>query len=207
VSDAATTVYLVRHAAHERVDRILCGRMPGVSLGQGGLGQAARLAERVAGWRISAVLTSPLERARETATPLGERLALPVTIEEGLNEIDFGAWTGRSFDELAGDPDWHAWNDERAAGRPPGGEAMRDVQARVVQTIESWRARLPGRALLGVGHGDVLKAALCWWLGLSLDRILAFDLAPASVSGLVIWEGGGKVLFLNDTAAATEAAG
>ncbi|WP_375457567.1 histidine phosphatase family protein [uncultured Enterovirga sp.] len=197
----ATTVYLVRHAAHDRVGRVLCGRMPGVSLGAAGRSEAAALAARFVGEEIAAVMSSPLERARETAGPIAAALRLPVTTCQDLNEIDFGAWTGRAFADLDGDPAWADWNHHRAEGCPPGGEAMHVAQSRAVGAVQGWQGLFPGRAVVAVSHADVLKSVICSVLGLSLDRLHSFDVAPASVSALVLWAGGGKVLSVNERVA------
>jgi broad specificity phosphatase PhoE len=198
--DAASTVFLVRHASHDRLDRILCGRMPGVRLGQTGLAQAGALAQRLADTPVAAVFSSPLERAQETAAPIAAALGLPVETADGINEIDMGAWTGAAFDALQGDERWHVWNRERAAGRAPDGEAMVSVQDRVMAALEGWRLSYPGAAIVAVSHSDVIKAAICGVLGLSLDRYGAFEIGPASISTLVLWRGGGKVLSLNEQA-------
>jgi broad specificity phosphatase PhoE len=171
--------------------------MPGVSLGETGRAQAARVAERLSGARLAAVYSSPLERARETAEPIAAAAGVPVTVSAGLHEIDVGAWTGRSFVELDADPLWATWNTARADGQAPDGERMQAVQDRVLQELESFRRRHPGECVAAVSHADVIKAALCGVLGLSLDRYHAFEIEPASVSALVLWEGGGKVLGLN----------
>lgn len=202
---SATTLFLVRHATHDRVDQVLCGRMPGVSLGAAGLDQAARLAWRFAGDDVAAVLSSPRERARETAQPIAQVLGLAAQVSPDLDEIDFGDWTGRSFTELAEDADWRGWNERRETGRPPGGESMREAQARVAQVLRTIPEAHPGGRVVAVGHCDVLKAAICGLLGLSLDRLQAFDLIPASVSAVALWPGGGKVLFLNDMSASVPA--
>jgi probable phosphoglycerate mutase len=197
----ATTVFLVRHAAHDRLDRILCGRMPQVQLGVEGRAQADRVAQRFAGERIAAVYSSPLERARETAEPIAAAVGLNVQLAAGLTEIDVGEWTGRSFDELHADERWQHWNREREAGCPPGGEPMRDVQNRALRQVEEWRAAHPDQTVIAVSHSDVIKTVVCGVLGLSLDRYHAFEIAPASVTRLVVWQGGGKILALNETVA------
>jgi probable phosphoglycerate mutase len=202
VTDNATTIFLVRHAAHDRVDRILCGRMPGVSLGDAGRAQASRVAKRLSGEQLAAIYSSPMERARETAEPIAAAADLNLMISPGLNEIDLGEWTGRSFAELDPDPRWKAWNAERAAGEVPGGERMQAVQDRVVTEFESLRCRHPGQRVAAVSHADVIKAAICGVLGLSLDRYHALEIEPASISSIVLWEGGGKVVCLNERFAA-----
>ena len=102
-----TTFFLVRHAAHDRVGTVLCGRMPGVRLGETGNAQAHRLSERFAREEVACIKTSPLERAVETAEPIGARIDEPPGICEAIAEIDFGAWTGMSFEALSQDPRWN----------------------------------------------------------------------------------------------------
>jgi probable phosphoglycerate mutase len=197
VPDTATTIVLVRHAAHDRVDHILCGRMPGVHLGDQGRRQASEIAARLSREALAAIYSSPLDRARETAEPLAMAAGLAVEIRPGLNEVDVGDWTGRSFEELGSDPRWQCWNVDRASGQAPGGERMSAVQGRALADLEHMRRLHAGQRVAAVSHADVIKAALCGILGLSLDRYHAFDVGPASMSSVVLWEGGGKVLTLN----------
>lgn len=194
----ATTLFLVRHAAQDGLGERLAGRMPGVRLGEIGGAQARRLAERLARERISAVYASPMERARETAAPVAERLGLAVEIAPELNEIDFGHWTGARFAELEHDESWQRWNRERAVARPAGGEAMSAVQDRAAAGLARFQASHPESGVVAVSHADVIRALVCRVLGLSLDRYDAFEISPASVTTLVAWEGGAKVLSLNE---------
>ena len=172
--------------------------MPGVTLGEIGRAQAARVAERFAGEELATIYSSPLERARETAAPIAVGSGRSVEIADGLNEIDVGEWTGCSFIELDRDPRWQAWNRERAVGVAPGGERMAAVQDRILAELEKLRRRHAGEAIVAVSHADVIKAAICGVLGLSLDRYHAFDVEPASIATLVLWHGGGKVLGINE---------
>ena len=197
-----TTFFLVRHAAHDRVGAILCGRMPGVSLGSIGRSQAERLAARLANENVASVLTSPLDRARETAEPIAARLGRAPEICDGINEIDFGAWSGLSFDALAPDPGWVSWNNVRSISRPPGGETMLEAQARILKVIERTRKAHPGRAVVLVSHGDVIKAALLYHLGMPIDAYPRFEIDPASISTLLVSDWGSKVLRLNEVVAA-----
>ena len=197
----ATTVFLVRHAAHDRVDRVLCGRMPGVGLGEAGQRQAEALARRFACEGVDAVWTSPLQRARETAEPVAARLGLAARPSDALCEIDFGAWTGQAFDALRDDPRWRRWNEARGSERPPGGESMSEAQTRAAAEVERARAEHPDGRVVLVSHSDVIKAVLAGVLGLPLDAYSRFEVSPASVSALAVWDGGGKVLSMNEAAA------
>lgn len=172
--------------------------MPDIRLGETGHAEASRVAARLGSEPIVAVYSSPLERARETAEPVAAALGLPLLISDALNEIDCGDWTGRTFDELHRDERWHGWNRSRTAGQAPGGESMRAVQDRVASCLQGWREEHRGAAVVGVSHADVVKALVCRVLDLSLDRYDRFDVDPASITTVVVWEGGGKLLTLNE---------
>jgi broad specificity phosphatase PhoE len=199
----AATLYLVRHAAHDRVHDTVCGRMPGVTLGEEGRLQAERLAERLGRESIAAVYSSPLERARETAGPIARRLGLAVQVAEALNEIDFGGWTGRRFEELAGDEVWASWNRTRASMSPPGGEAFAAAQRRAVAFLEQAAAGHDGAGVVAVSHCDVIRAALCAFLNRpSIEDYRLFEIAPASVTRLVRRGEGWTVAGINEALAA-----
>jgi len=191
-------VHLVRHAVHDRVGSTLVGRMAEVRLGAEGRAQAERLATRLANEGVVVVQSSPRERALETAAPIAAQLGSEVEIAEGLDEIDFGAWTGRRFAELDGDPAWAAWNAERATAPTPGGETMAEAQARITGHIAALRARLGARAAVLVSHADMIKAAVAHILGLPLGAIHRFEIAPASITTLRLDEGGGTLVRLNE---------
>jgi broad specificity phosphatase PhoE len=193
-----TTFLMIRHAAHALLDRVLAGRMPGVSLSPEGRAQSQRLAEHLASARVAAIYVSPRERAAETAAPIGRRLGLVPRIEPALDEIDFGEWTGRSFDSLEAEPLWPPFNRLRSLTRPPGGETMLEVQARVVAFLEGCRGKHPGKIVAVVSHGDVLKAGLLHYLGMPLDHFLRFEIEPASVSVLELGDWGPRLLRLNE---------
>lgn len=189
-------VFLVRHGSHDRLGRILCGRMPGVSLSDTGRAEARALARRLAGGGAGLVLASPRERTVETASPIAAALGLTVETEPGLDEIDVGAWTGRTFDDLAAEPAWTLWNTARATARPPGGESMAEAQGRIGRVLESLAE--DGAPAILVSHADVIRAALLKVLGLGLDAYDRIVVDPASCSELALWPGGGRVVSLNE---------
>jgi broad specificity phosphatase PhoE len=197
-----TTFFLVRHATHDRVGTVLCGRMPGIRLGEPGQRQALRLAERLASETIATVQTSPLERARETAEPIAERIGRSAELCEAISEIDFGSWTGSRFEDLSGDPRWQAWNAARSVSRPPEGETMLETQVRVIGAMERLRSLHRDKGVVLVSHGDVIKTALLYHLGLSIEAYSRFDIDPASVSTLAVGEWGSKVIRINEVVAA-----
>ena len=193
-----TTLHLVRHGSHGRLDRQLCGRMEGVELSAEGRAEVARTAQRLRREAPAAVYSSPLQRCRETAHAVAETLGLPVHEEPGLIELDFGEWTGKSFDDLAADPRWEPWNSRRTQTRPPGGESLGEAQVRAVRAVEAVRDAHPEGVVVLVTHSDVVKALACHWLGLPLDFYARFEVSPASLTTAVVGDWGAKLIRLNE---------
>lgn len=194
-----TTFLLIRHAAHDLVGKALAGRQPGVFINPTGVREALELAQRLAGAAIHAVYASPRERAHQTAAPLAEARRLEVRIEPAIDEIDFGEWTGRTFTELEADPHWPVWCQQRAAAQPPGGETISQVQQRVVGGLDRLAAGHPQETLALFTHCDVIKSALAHYLAIPLDDLERFEIAPASVSVVLVGNGWSKVCHVNDT--------
>ena len=191
-----TTVHLLRHGAHDLLGRRLCGRDDPVSLNAAGIVQARSAAAWLARRGTQQVISSPVSRAWETAGYVAAAAGVEPLVEMALVEIDFGAWTGCSFDELAGRADWTAWNVDRGR-RPAGsGETMVEVQARVGRWIETLHGR--GGSLVAVSHADVIKAAVAHVLGLPLQFHDRFEIAPGSITTVVLDAGGGVVQALNE---------
>lgn len=194
-----TTVFLVRHGAHDRLGKTLCGRMDGVNLSEQGRREAEAIARRLAGEELEAVYSSPLERTRETAGPIAVAIGASVTLDEDLSEIDFGAWTGKTFEELHDDPAWRVWNQARGIARPPGGESMVEVQARLRRWLSRVRDRHPEGRIAAVTHADVIKALVAYALGFSLDQHGRLEVSPGSVTTLAVGDWGMKVMSVNET--------
>jgi broad specificity phosphatase PhoE len=194
-------VLLVRHTEHDLGTEVLAGRREGVHLSARGVEQAEHLAvvlaESRAGRRLSAIYCTPMVRTRQTAQPLAHRRGIRIEELPGFNEVEFGAWTGLSLAELGPDPQWKRWNSVRSQARPPGGEMMLDVQARVAAALEDLRARHQGETIAVFSHGDVIRAALAHCLGVHLDLFLRIEIGLGSVSAVGIEESGPRILRMN----------
>ncbi len=196
-----TVIHLLRHGEHNVQGKICAGRMPGVLLSARGRAEAEAATRRLAGLDIAAIYASPLERTRETAEIVGRHLSLPVTILDDLAELDFGEWTGKTFDDVRKDPRWPAWASHRSLSCIPGGETMREVQRRVVEAIMEMREQHPDDAVVVVSHGDVIRAALVFALGMPLDFYGRIEVATASLSTLRIDANGVRVITINERVA------
>lgn len=196
----STLFHLIRHADHGHVGRILTGRMEGAALSAAGKADAARLARSIGARRLDALFSSPRQRARETAEAIAGATDLRIEVSPALDEIDFGDWTGRTFEALEADPDWRRWNAFRDSAATQAGETMADVAARLVGVIDNLCGRFPGGTVAMVSHGDVIKAALCHYGGRPFQTVHDFDVAPASVSTIAVGRHGARIVAVNERA-------
>ncbi|MCK0090837.1 bifunctional RNase H/acid phosphatase [Rhodococcus sp. F64268] len=199
---APTRMLLLRHGQTPlSVERRYSGR-GNPELTELGRGQASAAARMLAGrGDISAVVSSPLGRARETAAAAAAALNLPVTVHDGLIETDFGEWEGLTFAEAAErDVDVHEkWLSDTSV-RPPGGESFDDVRIRIAGVRADLTAEHPGSTVLVVSHVTPIKTLLQFALdsGPSLLYRLHLDLASLSIAEFYP-DGGSSVRLVNDT--------
>jgi broad specificity phosphatase PhoE len=123
-----------------------------------------------------------------------------VRIAPELDEIDFGDWTDRSFEELDGLERWRRFNQFRSGTRSPNGESMIEVQARFLALAERLAEDHGEDRVALVSHGDVIRAALAHYLGIHLDLFQRLEISPASLSVVRLDSYGPKVLMINGSA-------
>lgn len=185
-----TTLMLVRHGQTAANSQgILAGRSRGVELDEVGRRQVADVGQRIASIPLAAVVTSPLQRCRQTAQAVlaARTPGLSMTVEQGLIECGYGEWTGRSLKELSKEKLWQTVQQQPSAVRFPGGESLTEMSARAVGAVRSWDERLRqehgDQAIwVGISHGDVIKAIVGDALGVHLDSFQRIMVNPASVS-------------------------
>jgi broad specificity phosphatase PhoE len=149
-----TTLILARHGETDwnRENRFQGHADP--PLNELGRRQSAELAELLADEGISRVYTSPLKRAAETAQIVASKLGLDVEPVEALREIDVGAWSGLTRDEVAERfPEQYSRWLERAPHGFEDGETYAELAARVVPAVRALAEDQPGATLLVVTHG------------------------------------------------------
>jgi probable phosphomutase (TIGR03848 family) len=193
------TFYLIRHGDTDLVGKALAGRSNEVHLTARGRLQAERLAARLAREPIRQIYCSPIARARETAQPMADRLGLDVRIDEALNEIDFGDWSGLTLDRLEPNSQWRRYNTFRSGTRVPGGEMMLETQTRVVAFMQRLCDQFPDQTFALVSHGDVIRAAVLYYLGIPLDLFLRLEISPGSDTKVMIGDLAPLILHVNRT--------
>jgi probable phosphomutase (TIGR03848 family) len=219
-----TTVLLVRHGLTATTGQLLTGWTPGVGLDERGRAQAKALGERLAPVPLDAIVTSPLDRCRQTVEAIVAARAgrsgqapgdpgagvpgagAPVpdgpVVEERVGECKYGDWTGKPLKELEKDPLWPVVQAHPSAVTfpGPGGESMLDMQHRAVSAVREWNARLGKDATyLVCSHGDVIKAIVADCLGLHLDQSQRIVADPCSLTVIRYTPLRPFLLRLNDT--------
>lgn len=195
------TVLLIRHGrTAANVSGILAGWTPGVVLDDTGRQQAETLAERLRPVPLTAVVSSPLERTRETAAALlVGRDGTPEHVDERLGEVRYGDWTGQSLKTLVKEPLWKAVQAHPSSVTFPAGEALRAMQERAVDAVREWNEKLGADATwVAVSHADVIKAVAADALGLHLDQFQRIQIDPCSVTVIRYTELRPFVVRLND---------
>jgi probable phosphomutase (TIGR03848 family) len=198
------TIVLVRHGRTSANERgILAGRSPGVPLDEVGQEQATTLATRLSTVPVATIVTSPLERTRETAAHIQAQQNhnnADVVVDERFIECDYGTWTGQSLATLAKKPLWKQVQSHPSAVTFPNGESLMAMSMRAVAAIREWNQQVSEADVLAVvSHGDVIKAVLADALGMHLDAFQRLSVDPCSVSIVRYTKVRPFVVRINDT--------
>ncbi|MEU6059471.1 histidine phosphatase family protein [Streptomyces sp. NPDC047097] len=185
------TLILVRHGrSTANTDGVLAGWTPGIALDERGAAQAAALPGRLDGVPLAAAVSSPLQRCRETLRPLLDaRPGLPLHTDDRIGECHYGDWSGRKLSELSGEPLMEVVQQHPSDAAFPGGESMRSMQARAVDAVREWNARVeaehgPDAVFLMCSHGDIIKSVVADALGMHLDLFQRVHVDPCSVTAI-----------------------
>ncbi len=194
-----STLFLVRHGeTNWNLSGQIMGEQP-VPLNQNGEAQVKRLASFLKSRSIHALYSSPVARALQTAEILASVLQVPVTADQGLTEINVGEWEGRYWKDLTDEFARQQFYTRPEEARPPGGETLREVQARAIAVVERARALEEADQLLFVSHADVVRTILAHYLRLDLKTVRQMRIDHASLTALELNGTLADLLFLNYT--------
>ena len=197
-----TVLLLIRHGENEYVKTgRMAGRLPGVHLNERGQQQAVEMAAALAETPIKAIYSSPIERAMETAAPLAQSLGLQITVRPGLLETDIGAWAGMELKAARKLPEWKTVQRAPSRFRFPGGESFVEIQARLVDEVETIASGHKADELVAcISHADPIKLIVAYYLGMPLDHFQRLGCDTASMTVLMLGDGGCALLKLNQRA-------
>lgn len=173
---------LIRHAPTPETGARLTGRLPGVSLGEEGREIAQRTARRLGDLGMAAVYSSPIERTWETAVIIAGQQGRHPIREDGLLEVDYGSWSGRTLKSLYRLKAWRTVQMTPSRMTFPEGENIAAAQRRAVEACERLAAAHGKKTIALVSHADIIKSVIAHYLGQPLDLFQRLAISPASVS-------------------------
>ena len=194
-----TTLLLIRHGDNDYLKKNrMPGRIPGIPLNEGGRAQATELAKTLGDQPITAIYSSPLQRAVETSEPLARILGLDIQIFPELTDSDVGEWEGRSWKMLGRTRQWKVIQEFPSKFQFPGGEAFVNIQDRVVRALQKIiKDNGADKLVAVVFHADPIKLGVAHYLGLPLDNFQRLSVHPGSVTILKVDGSSVKLLGLN----------
>jgi probable phosphomutase (TIGR03848 family) len=195
-----STIILVRHGENDWSKKNkLAGHLPGVHLNEAGHRQAQAVAQRLAALPVRAIYSSPVTRCMETAAYIADTHRQAVLQLEAVGEVRYGEWEGKKVKKLARLPLWRAVQFYPGRMRFPEGEALREVQFRAVQALETISRKHEKDLIVVVSHADVIRLVLAYYLGIHIDLFQRLVISPAAASVIVLGSDGFvRVLRMND---------
>lgn len=163
-------LYFARHGrTADNLKRVFQGHL-GAGLDDHGRAQAARLARRMASFRLDAIVSSDLERAVETARIVGDACGLEPALESDFREVDVGTWSGKNDEEIAVQypEEWAAWS-RGLDVRRGGGETYAELADRIERGAARVAAAYPGGRVLVISHGGAIRSYVAKLLGLTTE--------------------------------------
>lgn len=194
------SIIFLRHGqAKNNIERILTGRTPGIPLTQKGIEQAEKAAKFLEQMNISAIYSSPIERARHTAEIVGKHNSLDVTIDDRLIELDMGKFTGVPYDEIFsshGNVFMKFYNGELEIAHN-GVETFSEVKKRVLGIVDHVIENHPNQNVVLVTHMDPIKAMLSTVVDLTPTNLFELIIANASLNIFREYQGKFSISGLN----------
>jgi probable phosphoglycerate mutase len=198
----ATRIIAIRHGETAwNADSRIQGQRD-VGLNDTGRWQARRVGAALADEEITAVYSSDLGRAHETAEQISVRTGIPVVRSEGLRERRFGMFEGKTFNEIREHwPDHaHSWRSRIPEWQPPeGGESLVELRERVHRTMVDLAARHPGEQIVVVAHGGVLDALYRIATGQEVNSPRTWELPNGAINRLLWTPEGFTLVGWSDT--------
>jgi probable phosphoglycerate mutase len=198
----ATRIIAVRHGETAwNVAARIQGQMD-VGLNDTGRWQAKRVGEALAAEQISAVYSSDLGRAQQTAQSIADVTGVPVVPDEGLRERGFGMFEGKTITEIHENwPDQaQNWRKRIPEWAPPeGGESLLQLRERVTRTLHALASRHPGEQIVVVAHGGVLDALYRVATGQEVNSPRTWELPNGAINRLLWTPEGFTLVGWSDT--------
>jgi probable phosphoglycerate mutase len=193
-----TTILLIRHGENDSIGHYMPGRTPGLGLNAAGKAQAGQVADCLAGVKLDRIISSPLDRTRQTAAPLAARTGLVMELVEGFIEMDPGDWTSRPFTELFQDPLWTQLRSDPQDAGYPGGETFIATQERLWQSTQQVLKETSQGTVAIFTHADCVRLITAAALRIPLSHYNRMLIDTASLTVINFRASGAVVEVLNN---------
>ncbi|MBQ3401763.1 MAG: histidine phosphatase family protein [Synergistaceae bacterium] len=192
-------IILARHGQTEWNKEFKFQGRTNVQLTEEGKRQAHSLASRLSSWPPEVIYTSPLDRAKYTASAIASRFNLEPVILPELEEINFGTWEGQSLIALENEhhEEYSRWRSDPFFNPPEGAEDWEHLSTRLSRAVKVMLDG-PQRRIIAVSHGGIMRALYAVFLGLNPHKTWNIDVANCSMSGIEIHKGRPWLSFTND---------
>jgi len=178
-----TTVFLIRHGvtAWHAEGRVLGQR--DIPLSQPGIAQAEEAAAALRGVKMSEVLSSPLQRAIQTAEIIGQETGIEIARDPRLIDFQLGKWTGMTYADVAKNEEYQRFVQQPESERIPGGESLEDIRRRAVAAVDqALRDNATGDALAIVTHAGIIRVLITHYMGSRPANYHRVRVSPGSIS-------------------------
>lgn len=178
-----TTVFLIRHGvtAWHAEGRVLGQR--DIPLSQSGIAQAEEAAAALRGVKMAEVLSSPLQRAIQTAEIIGQAAGIEIARDPRLIDFQLGKWTGMTYADVAKNEEYQRFVQQPESERIPGGESLEDIRRRAVAAVDqALRDNATGDALAIVTHAGIIRVLITHYMGSRPANYHRVRVSPGSIS-------------------------
>lgn len=196
-TEKITRIFFVRHGVTSQTGTVLYGRTSGLALSDEGQDQAQAMASFLNDVKIDVVISSPLERAAQTAKAIADRHDLDVEIIEDFIDTDNGIWTNRLMEDCRKEPDWKIIQQTPSQYKFEGGESYIDILDRMDKATRLVVQKYEGKSIVIASHRDPIISLLSSYLGLHLDLFQRIPCDPASMSEVQFINGIAMVSSVN----------
>lgn len=177
-------LFLIRHGMTDAAANFRFAGHTDVSLNGLGHQQARALSERLQSMQFDAIISSDLQRARDTAQYIATKQHMAIETDPRLREMSFGTWEGLQYNEIQ-ETDaelLHQWETDPLGVHPPQGESGAEVQTRILAALAETLQRFPEGNVIWVSHGGIIRNIVCHFLAISLGKRWQLRCLPTSIT-------------------------
>lgn len=182
MKDNPTRIFFVRHGVTAQTGKVLYGRTKGIDLNDEGIAQAKATAKYLSTIKFDAIVSSPLERAFQTAQQIAALQDCDIEVNENVSDTDTGIWTGKTMEEAIKEKDWIQITTKPSNYSFEGGESFKELFDRMEKSVNEIVENNTGKIVAIVAHRDPIIILMAKYLDVHMDNFQKIPCGPASIS-------------------------